>query len=166
MPAERLGENAVKPVLRPARAGDFPAIRALVRQGGINPFGLAWERFLVVVNERGEVIACGQIKPHGDGSRELASIAVRPAERGLGYARMVIERLLAENSPPLYLTCRSALGSLYEKFGFHRVDPPAMPPYFRRLSRIADWFSRLNLAPDRMLVMRWEGVPGGSERPV
>jgi N-acetylglutamate synthase-like GNAT family acetyltransferase len=166
MPGDSQAEKDGQTELRRACADDFSAIRALVRQGGINPFGLAWERFLVVVNEQGEVIACGQIKPHADGSRELASITVRPTERGQGYARLVIERLLAENSPPLYLTCRSTFGPLYKKFGFHPVDPPAMPPYFRRLSRIADWFSWLNLAPDRMLVMRWEGEPGGSKRAV
>ena len=47
---------------------------------GLNPFSLGWPRFLVA-EDGGRVVGVAQIKPHGDGSRELASLAVvaRPA---------------------------------------------------------------------------------------
>jgi N-acetylglutamate synthase-like GNAT family acetyltransferase len=141
-------------ILRPARPKDFPAIRRLVRQGKINPFGLQWSRFWVVADADGRVIACGQIKPHRDGSRELASIVVDPGERGRGLARMVIEHLLKETQGTLYLTCRRSMGKMYEKFGFQAVEPSEMPPSLRSLSRLVNCLYKLKIAPETMLVMR------------
>jgi amino-acid N-acetyltransferase len=139
--------------LRPAQQGDVPAIRRLVRTGGINPLGLHWPRFIVIESEEG-VVACGQVKPHGDGTLELASIAVDPAERGKGHARCIIEHLIQANPDPLYLTCRESMWALYEKFGFQRLDPQEMSPYFRRLSSIVNWLHHRKIAPEAMLVMR------------
>jgi N-acetylglutamate synthase-like GNAT family acetyltransferase len=141
-------------ILRPARQGDFPAIKRLVRQVGINPLGLHWSRFLVVIDEHDHLLACGQVKPHRDGSRELASIAVHSSARGQGLARLVIERLLVEHLPPLYLTCRESVRFLYEKFGFRVIRYGEMPPYFRRISRFVNWLHRLGITPEAVLVMR------------
>jgi N-acetylglutamate synthase-like GNAT family acetyltransferase len=83
---------------------DFPAIRSLIHTVQINPTVLDWVRFLVVVRPQGNLLGCGQIKPHADGSREMASIAVREQVRGQGVARAVIEALLAlELERPIYL---------------------------------------------------------------
>ncbi len=123
--------------MRPAQKGDAGAIRALIHRVGINPMDLNWRHFLVMVDEQENLIACGQIKRHGDGSREMASLAVMDEFRGRGYARQIVERLLAENPPPLYLTCRSSIKELYEKFGFRELQYKEMPPYFRWLSKIA-----------------------------
>jgi len=139
--------------LRPATQADFPAIRRLVLAERINPTGLDWQRFLVAVNSDEELIGCGQVKSHRDGSRELASIVVVPAWRRRGVARAIIERLLAENPGTLYLTCRSSLGPLYEKFGFHALEPQDMPPYFRRLSRLASVMNLLVDFGETLLVM-------------
>ena len=115
---------------------------------------LDWPRFLLAVSETGEVIGCGQVKPHGDGTRELASIAVIPAWQGNGVARAVIERLLAENPGVLYLTCRGHLGPFYERFGFRSLARDEMPPYFRRIHRIARAIGALGLIPGDLLVMK------------
>jgi N-acetylglutamate synthase-like GNAT family acetyltransferase len=119
--------------LRRATGRDARAIRALIRQVGINPLGLDWRRFPVAVNDVDEMIGCGQIKPHGDGTRELASIAVRPEYQNQGVGQAVIQQLLAENHLPLYLTCRAELEPYYQKFGFRSLAPEEMPPYFRRI---------------------------------
>ena len=132
-------------VLRPAWEEDFRAIRALIRAVGINPTGLDWRRFVVAVTPNEKVIGCGQVKPHSDGSRELASIAVRPAFRRQGIAQAIIERLLAENPPPLYLICRNGLGPFYERFGFRALRENEMPRYFQRLMRAARLFMKVNL---------------------
>ena len=58
--------------IHPATAQHAAAIQSLVRSSGINPTGLAWQRFLVALDAAGELIGCVQIKPHRDGSRELA----------------------------------------------------------------------------------------------
>jgi N-acetylglutamate synthase-like GNAT family acetyltransferase len=143
--------------VRPAREEDFPAIRSLIFAVHINPTGLDWRRFLVAVSPAGEVIGCGQVKPHRDGSRELASIAVREQARGQGVGRAVIEDLVRqETARPLYLMCRAALGPFYAKFGFREIGPEEMTPYFRRISRIASLFGHQGDPQERLLVMRLE----------
>lgn len=124
---------------------------------GINPTGLDWRRFVVIRGEDGRLLACAQIKPHRDGTRELASLAVTPACRGQGLARQLVEHLLAQNAPPLYLTCARRLQPLYERFGFRRLQPAQMPPDLGRLSRWINGPARLLRRPDPMLVMRWDG---------
>lgn len=144
--------------LRRAEMNDARAIRRLIYRAGINPLGLDWRRFWVVV-EGGNLIACGQIKTHRDGSRELASIAVVPGHRQRGFARAVIEQLLSEENEPLFLTCRPHLESLYIKFGFRNVvQSQEMPPYFRRVWKIARFIQRLFSRFDGLLVMRRPGL--------
>ncbi len=122
--------------LRPAVEAESTQIKALINLVEINPTGLDWKRFLVAVNDAGQVIGCGQIKPHGGGIRELASIAVHPDYQGQGIARAVIEKLLNGSQRPLYLTCLSANEGLYEKFGFRSIAHAEMPRYYQRLSTL------------------------------
>ena len=63
---------------RPAVRSDAAGIRRMVRGERLNPFSLDWRRFIVAEDENGSVVACVQVKPHGDGSRELASLVVLP----------------------------------------------------------------------------------------
>ncbi len=139
--------------LRSASAGDAQAIRALIRSAQINPVGLDWRRFTLAVDGSGRLVGCGQIKPHRDGSRELASIAVVPEWRGHGVARALIEHLLETHPGTLYLTCRASLGSLYASFGFQVVDESEMPTYFRWVSRAVRLMRRLGLVGEGLLVM-------------
>ena len=78
--------------IRPAREAEAAQIKDLIHMVGINPTGLDWKRFLVAVYGPGEVIGCGQVKPHGEDILEMASIAVHPDHRGKGIARAIIER--------------------------------------------------------------------------
>lgn len=143
--------------IRSALESESTQIKGLINLVGINPAGLDWKRFIVAANEKGQVIACGQIKPHGADVRELASIAVHPEYRGQGIARAVIERLLRENPRPLYLMCMSHNGPMYEKFGFHALaDNKQMPRYFariRKLFSVADVFRK---SGEELLVMKLE----------
>ena len=139
--------------IRPARQNDFPAIRSLVRRVKINPLHLDWRRFIVAVAAEEALIGCGQIKPHRDGSMELASIAVAPEWRHQGVARTIINHLLANHSGRLYLTCRASLEAFYAKFALRTVAEDAMPEYFRRVSRLFRVLYRLNLIDERLLVM-------------
>jgi N-acetylglutamate synthase-like GNAT family acetyltransferase len=141
--------------LRRADRRDALAIHRLVYRTGINPLGLDWRRFWVVSEASGRIAACGQIKIHRDGSRELASIAVAPGRRGQGLARAVIERLLDSQEGPLYLTCRPHLRGLYAKFGFTVLDDPAeMPGYFRTVWKLSRRVGRLLPSFGGLLVMR------------
>ncbi len=139
--------------LRPATEVDAPAIRSLIRRVQINPTGIDWRRFELAVDTPGHVLGCGQLKPHRDGTFELASIAVEPARRGEGIARAIIEHLLDRAPRPLYLTCRSSLGSFYEKWKFRALAESEMPTYYRRLSRLAGRLMSLARHDEGLLVM-------------
>lgn len=143
--------------LRQATRDDQGDIRTLVIKGGINPTGLDWERFTVAESAAGEVIGCVQLKPHRDGSLELASLAVREDWRGRGVARALIEDLIAGNNGELYLMCRSGLGPLYEKFGFYALEEEQMPPYFRRISKLVSIVNTLRKSGQTLLIMRRDG---------
>jgi len=143
-------------VVRPALESELRQIKELINLVEINPAGLDWKRFIVAINERGRAIGCGQVKPHGGGIRELASIAVHPEYRGQGIARAVIESLLNENPRPLYLMCMSHNGAMYKKFGFHPLADEKMPRYFSRIKKIfslADVFRKFD---EELLVMKLE----------
>ena len=144
----------VEYALRPAGQADFAAIRALVRGARINPTGLDWRRFSVAVSPGGEVIACGQVKPVPGGLWELASLAVLPAYRRQGIAAAIIQRLSLNAPRPLYLTCRAALGSFYERHGFTTVAAEAMPRHYRRLQRLVGTLIRISGEADGLLVMK------------
>ena len=144
--------------LRPATSADFPAIRGLIRLVQINPIDLDWQRFVIAVTPEGEMIGCGQVKPHGDGSRELASIAVTPPWRKQGVARAIIEHLTANEPGTLYLTCRANLGPFYTRFGFKAIEQQEMPPYFRRISRLMKALGILHVVGERLLVMKRENL--------
>ena len=134
---------------------DFPAIKALIYATGINPISLEWQRFRVAKSVEGhQFIGCGQLKPHGDGTVELASIAVIPAWRNKGVASAMVQKLMDEGPRPLYLTCVSPMGSFYEKFGFRPISGAALPKYYRRLSKIAGLINALHLMKEKMLVMQ------------
>ena len=146
-------------VVCPATRQEFSEIRVLIHAVHINPTGLDWRRFLVAVSPDKTILGCGQIKPHFDGSRELASIAVKEDARGQGVARAIIQELLnRETTRPLYLMCRARLEPLYVIFGFRAINQDEMPRYFQQISRAERIFNSKAPAEDRLMVMRFEGT--------
>lgn len=145
--------------IRPASAADQPLIRDIIRQARIKPFDLDWSRFLLAETDAGEVIGCGQIKNHRDGSRELASIAVEEAWRHHGIASELIENLLAGVTEPVWLICQGRLVGFYERFGFSERSPTGETPnHLRRAYRAARLFTRLIPGIGKIAIM----VKGGS----
>jgi len=140
--------------LRPARESESGQIKELIHLTGINPMGLDWKRFVVAVNDRDEMVGCGQLKPHGAEILELASLAVYPEYRGKGVARAILEHLLANSPRPLYLMCESSLGPLYEKFRFRNISYEEMPHYFQRISKLAGLATTLLQRDKRLLIMK------------
>lgn len=128
--------------LRNATAEDQPAIRRIVRAANINPTGLDWPRF-VVAEDGGAIVGVGQVKPHRDGTRELASIAVIPPRQGQGIGSAIIEELLRREKGTLHLTCRRPMQGYYERFGFIRLEPSDYPPYFARMLPILNTVGRI-----------------------
>lgn len=137
-----------------ARRVDGPQIKRLVRRAHLNPTGLKWRCFVVAINLKGEVIGCAQIKPHRDGSRELASLVVHPDYRGQGIARRIIQYLTKQHVGDLYLMCRSELGSFYNQFDFRAIGESEMPIYFRRVYRVVLGFRFLRKNKNTLLIMK------------
>jgi len=151
--------------IQTATSAQQKAIKALVRAVRINPLGLNWGRFVVAMDNGGNLIGCGQVKPHRDGSWELASIAVAPDWRGQGVAGAIIRHLLGSGLQPLWLTCVSTLVPFYISFGFHEITSRAqMLPYFRFVSQLFDLWSRLFPSANRLSVMRYTGILNLSEQ--
>jgi N-acetylglutamate synthase-like GNAT family acetyltransferase len=140
--------------VRTARETEAVQIRDLIHLVSINPMGLDWKRFVVAVDDRDEMLGCGQLKPHGQDVLELASIAIYPDQRGKGLARLIIEHLLKDSPRPLYLMCQSSIGGLYEKFGFRAISYEEMPRYFQRMSKLAGLVERLARREEHLLIMK------------
>ena len=141
--------------IRPATRTDQATIRRMIREAGINPMSLHWQHFLVA-EQGGETIGIGQVKPHRDGSRELASMAVAPALQGQGVGSAIIrERLARHGQGVLHLTCLTGRQGYYERFGFRRLGRAEYPPYFRRLVPVFNSIGRL--FGQQIVVMRREG---------
>lgn len=138
---------------RKALPKDAPAIRKLIYQSRLNPMNLDWRHFMVAVDDTDSIIGIGQIKRHKDGSRELASIAVQPGYRGLGIGSAIIQHLLAQNAPPLFLTCRASLELFYQRFGFRTAAEVEMTPYFKRIYRVYALIRKFIPLKEGLLVM-------------
>ena len=108
----------------------------------------------------GKVVGVGQVKEHRDGSRELASIAVRPNYRKKGIASLVIKRLLAQETGRLYLVCQNELEDFYIQFGFFRSQGELLPTSMQRIWRLGRWsaaiMSRLGAKSFTIIIMEWE----------
>jgi N-acetylglutamate synthase-like GNAT family acetyltransferase len=141
--------------IRAATEADQPTIVLLIKEANINRMSLKWPNFLVAEDE-GAIVGLGQVKQHGDGSRELASIAVVPARQGQGIGSAIINTLLEREPGVLYLTCRSQLEHYYERFGFRTLGATKYPPYFKRMIPLVNSIGRLFRL--RILVMRREAT--------
>jgi N-acetylglutamate synthase-like GNAT family acetyltransferase len=143
--------------LRAARSDEQVLIKSLVRGEHLNPLSLDWHNFLMA-EFSGHVVGCGQVKRHRDGSAELASLVVVPEWRRRGVATRLVADLKARAGPPLWLTCRSSLIPFYRQFDFKdATQSPDVPPYFRRIRRLAGLLLGLTRVRDGLAVMVWMG---------
>ena len=143
-------------IIRPASADDQFVITMIVRAARINPSDLDWQRFLLAQWGQ-DIVGVGQVKPHEDGSREVASIAVVPEWQGHGVGSALIRALLSRETGPLHLMCDADREHYYERFGFRRLERAAMPPYFRRFALLAAVIGLLSFNRMRVIVMGREG---------
>jgi N-acetylglutamate synthase-like GNAT family acetyltransferase len=147
-------------ILRRATAADQPAITALIRQAGLNPLGLDWRRF-IVADADGRVVGTGQVKLHGDGVRELASIAVAPDRQGAGIGGAIVTTIISLTPTPLYLYCADHNERYYLSFGFRPLARAEMPRSLRSISWIGNtllhMIALVTGEPRRLVVMRHEG---------
>ncbi len=149
--------------LRVAVAADQRAIRDMIRTARLNPMHLHWSDFIVAVEAAsGRIVGVGQVRPHNDGSRELASIAVTPAYQGQGVGRAIVAALLAREQGDLYLYTRCPLTGYYERFGFVVISGDKLPGSMRLSYRIGSTMASaarlLGLMNDGLCAMLRLGV--------
>ena len=129
--------------LRRARPEDEPQIRALVRAEKLNPTGINWPAFHVVIFE-GAVIGAAQIRLHRDRSREFGSLVVAPAFRGRGIGRALIHAVLSQERERLHVITTPRGAESYERLGFRRVPGRTVPWAVWRNLRIGQFVGVLN----------------------
>ncbi|MCL4506064.1 MAG: GNAT family N-acetyltransferase [Chloroflexi bacterium] len=150
--------------IRPATPMEQAEIGKMVRAAQLNPFNVRWENFRVAVQD-GCIVGIGQLRPHSDGSRELASLAVAPEFRGYGIGRQIVNALMAEQRPPIYLFCEDELERYYARFGFRLIDNPnTLPAPLARLFRAGSVVKRIDVllgrSKARLIGMKWDGSTG------
>lgn len=137
--------------IREARAEDDALIKQMVREARLDPTKLLWQNFLLAEVD-GEVVGIGQVRHHGDGSRELGSLVTKKGYKRKGVAGQIIAALEARHPKPMYLFCVSKLESFYNRFGYQTVrDGRELPWSLRWKYRAA---RLMRLIGVRVLVMR------------
>lgn len=124
--------------LRPATEADQDVIRAMVFAERLDPTSLNWRNFIVAADD-GEIVGIAQIKPHRD-CREFGSLVVKPAYRGRGIGRQLVEALLSKEAGDVYLLCAVQRVPYYRQFGFEVIDDAQAPPTLRRKLRLVGLF--------------------------
>jgi amino-acid N-acetyltransferase len=139
---DRVSAGEGRPVIRAATEADAEAIRELIHTAELNPRDLDWRRFLVA-DDGGAVVACAQVRVHGGGTRELASVAVTPGRQGAGIGRAIAEaRIALEPARPLYLYAEAHNLPFWERFAFREVDDDEIPRDMRAMVRLVRTFLR------------------------
>jgi amino-acid N-acetyltransferase len=129
--------------IRRARGADAPAIselnnrfadEALMLRRSPEMISLAIDDYVVAVDARGRILACGALKEYSPSVAEVAAIAVSPDAHGQGLGRRVVAavELLALKrgiSDVFALTLQPAF---FEAIGYTRVDRARYPEKIRR----------------------------------
>lgn len=167
-------DTANSMTLRAATAADQALIRRWVRGAHLNPLRLAWTNFLIAeqiktiasgdssglgaASPAAQIMGIGQLRPHGDGTVELASLVVAPAARGQGVGSRLVNALIAKADRPLYLMCGSDKVPYYQRFGFvqlqqRREMPRSLRPMHRLATLLTPIVALFQQDPSRIAIM-------------
>jgi N-acetylglutamate synthase-like GNAT family acetyltransferase len=130
-------------VIRRARGADATAIselnnrfadEALMLRRSPEMIALAIDDYLVAVDNRGRIVACGALKEYSPSVAEVAAIAVMPEAHGNGLGRHIVaavEQLALKRgiTDVFALTLQPAF---FEAIGYTRVDRARYPEKIRR----------------------------------
>ena len=133
----------ITPAIRRARVPDAHAIsvlnnrfadQGLMLRRSPEMVSLAIDDYLVAVDDRGRILACGALKEYSPSVAEVAAIAVAPEAHGLGLGRRVVaavEQLALKRgiSDVFALTLEPGF---FEAIGYTRVDRARYPEKIRR----------------------------------
>ncbi len=130
-------------VVRSARSADAFAIAALNNRFARNgvmllrtpeQIALAIDDYVVAVDARGTVMACGALKEYAPSLSEVAAIAVAPEAHGLGLGKAVVRAVeaLAVKRGTTELFALTLEPGFFGAIGYHRVERARYPEKIRR----------------------------------
>jgi N-acetylglutamate synthase-like GNAT family acetyltransferase len=114
--------------LRRAAPADEGAVLALLRSHQGLEVGFLASEFCLAV-EGDEVLACGRLRRHVDGSLELASVATRAGLHGKGLGSSLVRCILGGVREPVYALALAP--GFFERHGFHEVAREGLPASVR-----------------------------------
>jgi N-acetylglutamate synthase-like GNAT family acetyltransferase len=95
---------------------------------------LACDDYVVAVDERGRILACGALKEYSPSVGEVAAIAVAPEAQGLGLGRRIVDAVegLARKRGIPEVFALTLAPAFFEALDYHRVDRARYPEKIRR----------------------------------
>jgi N-acetylglutamate synthase-like GNAT family acetyltransferase len=95
---------------------------------------LAIDDFLVAVDDRGRILACGALKEYSPSVAEVAAIAVAPEKQGNGLGRDIVAAVeaLAIKRGIMHVFALTLQPAFFEAIGYQRVDRARYPEKIRR----------------------------------
>lgn len=117
-----------------ARLNNHFADQHLMLRRSPEMIALACDDYVVAVDDRERILACGALKEYSPSVAEVAAIAVSPDAQGLGLGRRVVEAVEAlarmRGIPEVFaLTLAPAF---FEALEYQRVDRARYPEKIRR----------------------------------
>lgn len=136
-PLEPKARNLSRPRLRAAAIGDVPDIHQLIEQyasqGNLLPRAMSelyrHLRDFFVVDVDGKVVGCGALEIFTEDLGEVRSLVVADQYKGLGYGKMLVERII-EEARAIGLRRLMALTytpPFFHKIGFQTVAKETLP---------------------------------------
>jgi amino-acid N-acetyltransferase len=104
--------------IRPARSEDRGEVQRLLEAEALDA-RFAPDEFLVAERD-GQLVGCARLRPLDDQVAELASVAVRPAHRGQGLGRRLVDRALDRAQGPVQALCVEP--GFFAHLGFEATD--------------------------------------------
>ncbi|MBP7000607.1 GNAT family N-acetyltransferase [Amaricoccus sp.] len=147
--------------VRPAVAGDMPAIRGLMAGERVNPTGIDWRNFLIAEAADG-VVGIVQLRPAGPGAVEIGSLVVRAGLRGGGLGRRLVDAAVAATGGRrAFVVTAAARAPFFAAWGFRPVPARSAPWSVRRNWLLGQAGSLVALAhgtrPRRLAVLERPG---------
>jgi N-acetylglutamate synthase-like GNAT family acetyltransferase len=132
-----------EPEVRPARPSEVDAIARLnnffadqhvMLRRTPDMIAMAIDDYLVAVDDRGRVLACGALKEYSPSVGEVAAIAVSPDAQGLGLGRRIVDAVeaLARKRGVPEVFALTLEPKFFEALGYQRVDRARYPEKIRR----------------------------------
>ena len=129
--------------IRRASAGEGTTVSALI--GGFAAEALMLRRtpemvelaiddYVVAVNGRGDIVACGAIKEYSPSVAEIAAIAVASAAHGKGIGKAIVAAVeaLAMKRDVYHVFALTLQPEFFGAIGYQRVDRARYPEKIRR----------------------------------